>query len=301
MTSQEKNKKIKKITFSFGKNWVDYVKNFLDKEKLDVAKESFKKYLPIEEYKDKTLIDVGCGSGIFSFNALRLGAQKVISFDIDKYAIEATKIVKKKFYFLLPQNSQWEIFEGNILDKNLVNKLKEQGDIVYSWGVLHHTGKMWQAISNALQLVKPGGIFIVAIYNRAPSSNFWLRVKKIYNCVPKFLKLIMVYTVFTYIILRRIGSYLKATVFLKKRPFELKELFERERGMSIFYDVVDWLGGYPYEYASFEEVKEFIENLGFTLVKAPTKLPSVPKTLFNRFSFSYTGNNEFVFRKNETN
>ena len=275
-----------KITFSFGRNWVDYVNNFLDEKILNTVKESLLKYLPEDEYRDKTFIDIGCGSGIFSFNALRLGCKKVISFDIDKYSIEATRIVKEKFSHLLPKNYQWEIFEGSILDEDLVNKLKGQGDIVYSWGVLHHTGDMKRAIQNAAKMVSPNGYFIIAIYNRVPSSEFWLRVKKFYNQSSLIIKKIMVYSVFILGILKR-----------KLLGQATESLFSRERGMSIFYDVIDWLGGYPYEYATFEEIKNFVEKLGFDLIKAPKKLPSPPKTFLNRFSPHYTGNNEFIFRK----
>ena len=123
-----------KIIFSFGRNWVDYANNSLGEEEINIAKNSLLKYLPENEYKNKVFIDAGCGSGIFSLGALKLGCKKVISFDVDKYSIEATKITKNKFFSLLPKNYQWDAFLGSILDKNLVEKLKSQGDVVYSWG-----------------------------------------------------------------------------------------------------------------------------------------------------------------------
>ena len=52
--------------------------------------------------------------------------------------------------------------------------------------------------------------------------------------------------------------------------------------MSFYYDVIDWIGGYPYEYASRSQVKKIIEAKGFELVKV-TKPPAP------------TGCNEFVF------
>lgn len=293
--------KNKKTTFSFGRNWIDYVKNFLNEKQLDIAKESLFRYLPEEEYKNKTLIDIGCGSGIFSLNALRSGCKKVVSFDVDEYSVNATNLVKNKFFDLIPKNSEWNIFKASILDGKVIDKLRNTGDIVYSWGVLHHTGSMWEAIKNAAQIVKPQGYFILAIYNKASSSEYWLSVKKFYNQSPRIIKVLLAHLFFAYIIFRRLGSYVKALILGRKKPFSFKDILERERGMSIFYDVIDWLGGYPYEYASFEEIKNFVEKLGFKLIKAPTKLFSIPKTFFNQFSFHCTGNNEFVFQKNETN
>ena len=57
-------------------------------------------------------------------------------------------------------------------------------DIVYSWGVLHHTGDVWHAIENAASRVKPGGIFYIALYSADvqidPGPDFWLGIKKKY-------------------------------------------------------------------------------------------------------------------------
>ena len=164
------------ISFSFGRNWMDYVNNFLDEKQIDIVTKSFLRYLPEDEYRGKVFVDIGCGSGVCSLSALRLGCKKVISFDVDKYSVKATKMARDKFSSLLTESVQWEIFQGSILDGNLVDDFKNQGDIVYSWGVLHHTGKMYEAIRKAGQLVKPKGYLMLAIYNRAPSSNFWLRI-----------------------------------------------------------------------------------------------------------------------------
>ena len=63
---------------------------------------------------------------------------------------------------------------------------------------------------------------------------------------------------------------------------------KKSRGMDFYYDVIDWIGGYPYEYASIEEVDEIMSALGFKKVKLiPANVP--------------TGCNEFVFRRNTLN
>ena len=175
----------KNINFSFGRNWTKFVSRALDEEKIEAAKKSLLKYLSPEEYRNKVFIDIGCGSGIFSFGALSLGCKKVISFDIDERSVEAARLVKDRFSGSAG-GGRWEIFKGSILDDSLVRDLKGQGDIVYSWGVLHHTGDMRQAIRNAALLVKPGGFFIIAIYNKTASSDFWKEFKKFYNSAPYF-------------------------------------------------------------------------------------------------------------------
>jgi len=294
-----------KKTFSFGKNWIDYVKNALTQEKIESAKISLLNYIPEEEYKDKVFIDIGCGSGIFSLNALRLGCKKVISFDIDEYSIKATRIVKEKFSYLLPENYKWEIFKGNILDEKLVNKLKEKGDIVYAWGVLHHTGNMWQAIKNASLMVKKNGYFIIAIYNKAPYSYLWLKIKKFYNNASPVLKSLMIFFFQKWILLEKTMQY----YYRKIRRKKFKDTFNKTyRGMNFLNDLIDWIGGYPYEYASFGEAKNFLEKLGFELIKTPTKIPFLSqkdyrrqRSILRKLTYSYfkafTGNNEFVFKK----
>jgi 2-polyprenyl-3-methyl-5-hydroxy-6-metoxy-1,4-benzoquinol methylase len=68
-----------------------------------------------------------------------LGA-KVYSFDFDSNSVECTQILKNKYHI---ENNSWRVDEGSVLDLDYLTKLGKF-DIVYSWGVLHHTGKMWK-------------------------------------------------------------------------------------------------------------------------------------------------------------
>jgi len=294
----EKEKKIMEATynhrrrsFSFGRNWRDYVDSYLTIERLEKAKESMAKLISLSEFKGKTLIDVGCGSGIFSYNALQLGCNEVISFDFDKNSVATSCLVKEKFGSNLPPGFQWKIFEGSILDKNLVSNFKNKGDIVYSWGVLHHTGDMFSAINNVADLVKPGGYLIIAIYNKAPSSKFWLAEKRFYNNSSWLAKIFINYFLFLVVLSGRLIKLLLGRL----KPDET--LLSRDRGMSIYYDVVDWAGGYPYEFASCDEIIGYLTKKGFVLVSTPTRLPTRPLKLLNRFTLSNTGCNEFVFKR----
>ncbi|MDW8464060.1 MAG: methyltransferase domain-containing protein [Geminocystis sp.] len=285
--------------FWFGRNWKNYVKHVVTEKTLEEAKESLFKYVPQdiskdEFYRNKVFIDFGCGSGTFSLGALLTGCKKVISFDIQNESLEVTEMLKDKFKYLLNKldhEYSWEIFRGDILDDGLAETLSAFGDIVYSWGVLHHTGSMYKAIENACKLVKPGGFLIIAIYNHAPSSESWLKIKRFFNSHPPlqpFLALLY-------------GVFVCSAYIIRRKTFNLY----KDMGMHVFYDAIDWIGGYPYEYACYEEIQKFVENLGFTLVKSPTKLPcgkdsaetNPVKRFFQIIRAANTGCNEFVLKK----
>jgi len=251
------------ISFSFGENWLNYIKN-IGEQRFEEAQSSLKKLLKINNLNGKSFLDIGCGSGIMSLSAIKLGAKEVVSIDVDPKSVEASQLLKEKC-----DVSHWQILNDSILNETFISHLK-QYDIVYSWGVLHHTGNMWTAIKNASTLVKKDGIFCIAIYNKTWSSAFWLWFKKLYNKSNSFIKKLLV----LYIMIPRMII----------RLLKLKHPLKDKRGMSVYYDAIDWAGGYPYEYASFDEINQFVGNLGFKLINS-----SITKQI---------GCNEFVFVKN---
>lgn len=232
------------VSFSFGENWLNYVKN-LDQKRYVEAKQSLRELLKRQSLEGKTFLDIGCGSGIFSLAAVELGAKKIVSIDVDPKSVVACKQVKKK-----GEVGHWEILEGSILDKNFIQTLGTF-DIVYSWGALHHTGAMWEAVGNAANLVSHNGLLAIAIYNRTKTSNFWLKFKRLYNKSGKFVKIVLVWSIFIPRIMVRL--------------IKLKHPLRERRGMSIYYDAIDWAVGLPYEFASFEEVCSYLDEKRFRL------------------------------------
>ena len=258
--------------FSFGSNWKDFLRK-LTPERMRLARKSLEEFLPAD-LSGKSFIDVGCGSGLFSLAAVRMGAD-VTSIDVDDSSLECARYLKKKF----AKGSSWKIEKASALDARL--RQFEKFDVVYSWGVLHHTGYMTKAIRNVAGLVKKGGVFYIAIYNnntRYPlegSSKFWCFAKSVYNRSPPIIKE-AVYLAYTTYLLAGITASLR-------NPFSYIRNYKTVRGMDFFTDIKDWLGGYPYEYASADEMKRLFGRLGFTLVKEKRA-----RSL---------GCNEFLFRK----
>ena len=169
-----------------------------------------------------------------------------------------------------------------MLDRDYLGKLGTF-DIVYSWGVLHHTGQMWDALGNVAPLVAPSGKLFVAIYNDQGSmSKVWLWTKKAYNYLPNKLKCIVLVPSF----LRLWGpscikDLMRLKLFYRWRNYARNSA----RGMDPWRDVVDWVGGYPFEVAKPEEIFNFFSGRGFYLVQLKTCAGGL-------------GCNEFIFRRN---
>lgn len=246
--------------FEFGANWTQFL-SVLDEERIAQARISLERMLGSQDISGKTFIDIGSGSGLFSLAARLLGA-KVHSFDFDPKSVACAKELRRRYF---PDDESWVIEEGSVLDTNYMNSLGHF-DIVYSWGVLHHTGQMWKALDNAASLVAKEGRIFIAIYNdQGVASKFWTKVKKIYcsGLMGNFLIKLLFYPYFA------LGR-LVADVVKQRNPFTSYTEYKKSRGMSVVHDWVDWLGGYPFEVAKPEEIFDFYFQKGFVLQRMKT-------------------------------
>jgi 2-polyprenyl-6-hydroxyphenyl methylase/3-demethylubiquinone-9 3-methyltransferase len=263
--------------FAFGRNWSDFL-NSVDDSRVEAAIESLRSRLGADRLDGLNFLDAGSGSGLFSLAARMLGA-RVHSFDYDPQSVACTEELKHRF---LPGDDDWRIELGSVLDRPYVDSLGPF-DITYSWGVLHHTGSMWEALENVCRTVAVGGRLFIALYNdQGGPSGRWLMLKKFYNQVsPQFQRLIVL-ELFVFWHLR------SAAISIVRRKNPLIELDWRrpspERGMSQWYDTVDWVGGFPFEVAKPEQVFEFSVSRGFELRHLWTEGGG-------------HGNNEFVFQR----
>ena len=247
--------------FEFGKNWKSFLEK-LDVDRISNSQSSLVKMLETSSLAGKSFLDVGSGSGLSSLAAKNLGAE-VTSFDFDEMSVWCTSELRKQFY---AEDETWRVMQGSILDHTFLGKLG-QFDVVYSWGVLHHTGKMWAAIDNCLSLVAKDGILFIAIYNdQGIKSHFWWIVKWVYNKLPTVFKKPFAYVAGCFVTSLMV---LKYTIKLKPMTI-LGPIFDykQSRGMSFLSDIVDWYGGFPYEFASHEYLMDYIQSRGFKLQKS---------------------------------
>jgi 2-polyprenyl-3-methyl-5-hydroxy-6-metoxy-1,4-benzoquinol methylase len=249
--------------FEFGRNWAAFLA-VLDDERIATAENSLRAMLEVDSLAGKTFLDIGSGSGLFSLAARRLGA-KVHSFDFDSSSFACTQELRNRYY---PNDPNWRAEQGSALDADYLASLGEF-DIVYSWGVLHHTGDMWRALENAVLPTKKGGKLFIAIYNDTGSqARRWHWIKKTYCRLPRVLKTPFALAVSLPDELKRLVS---AVIRLKPSEYiHSWTRYKNGRGMNRWYDIIDWVGGFPYEVATVEEIFDFYKERGFTLTKITT-------------------------------
>ncbi len=250
--------------FRFGENWSRFLR-LLTEDRIVRAEDSLQEWLGATALHGVSFLDIGCGSGLFSLAARRLGA-RVRSFDADPLSVECASELRRSHF---PDDPDWTVERGSILDLPFVTSLGHF-DVVYSWGVLHHTGALRESLENAMIPLGDGGRLWLALYNdQGRITDYWRAVKTVYN--------------------RGVGG--RAAMLTLHIPYVAARVIVRaatgrwklERGMSMWYDLKDWLGGYPFEVAGPADVIAFFQDRGLRLDKA--------RTVGRR-----NGCNEFLFR-----
>lgn len=261
-----------RVQFDFGQNWKEYSRHAITLDRLAAAAQEFSRLHAGVQLAGRSFLDIGFGQGLSLLLACRAGA-RAVGCDINPKCAEALAITQRHF----PDVAEpVPTVVGSILEPAVVAQLRAAApdgdglyDVVHSWGVLHHTGDMGTAIRHAAELVRPGGHLVLAIYNRHWSSRPWLAIKWLYVRSPFWMQRVW------------IGLFYPM-IFVAKWLITRRSPHRQQRGMDFYYNVVDWVGGYPYEYATVSEITSRMAALGFVAVKTVTA--EVP-----------TGCNEFIF------
>jgi 2-polyprenyl-6-hydroxyphenyl methylase/3-demethylubiquinone-9 3-methyltransferase len=258
--------------YEFGQNWASYAQA-MPSDAIAQAVDNFQRLVPRAEVAGKTLLDLGCGSGLHSVAALRSGASRVWAVDIDPTSVQTTQRLLRD----LADNEPWQAERRDAFDLSDLPRF----DIVYSWGVLHHTGDLWGAVRAAAEKVAPGGLLVIAIYRKTPMCGFWKLEKRFYTAAPAWLRRLLEWG---YMTAFRAGLRVRG-----RRLADYVRQYSDNRGMAWQADVRDWLGGYPYESASQDEVLATLEGLGFTCRRKFCRSPGI--------GVLGTGCDEYVFVK----
>ncbi len=249
------------MRFGFGKNWSDFVDQKFSPQRVETARQHILNFIGRADLNGIDFLDIGCGSGLHSFAAFKSGARTIRGFDFDADSVAATR----RLQAIAGSPDNWTVGQGDILDDEFVKSLGT-ANLVYSWGVLHHTGNVWKAVDNAKRTVEPGGLFYIALYSAdvQPQRDYWLRIKQEYNAADEAKKGRMVWQ---YIWEHAMGrNPLRGLAVLYRIA-----TYRLNRGMDYFADIRDWLGGWPMEFVFDKDVIERVEGKSeFKLVNIAT-------------------------------
>jgi 2-polyprenyl-6-hydroxyphenyl methylase/3-demethylubiquinone-9 3-methyltransferase len=265
------------LRFGFGKNWKSFL-TLLNEERVREAERSLLTMLGRDNLHGIRFLDAGCGSGLFSLAAQRLGAREIVSFDYDPESVACARYLNEEF----GPFDNWRIEQGSVLDKDWLRTLGRY-DVVYCWGMLHHTGDMWTAMENVSGLVADNGVLFTSIYNdQGTKTALWKRIKRFYNASPRPVRFVMGNGFFL-----GTAAWMLLVDIIKRRKLWDRYSGRNHRGMGMYHDAIDWIGGYPFEAAKPEQVFRFLRDRGFILRELITK--------------QGLGCNEFVFQRATTN
>lgn len=248
--------------FAFGQNWRAFL-CAVDEERIERAAASLREFIGWRDLRGLRFLDIGSGSGLFSLAARRLGA-KVRSIDFDLDSVACARTLRQRY---CGEDEHWVIERGSVLDPTTLPQARSV-DIVYSWGVLHHTGQMWQAVANAANCVAPGGLLYLSIYNdQGWRSRVWHAIKRLYNALPPFLRGALLIPC----ALRLWGPTVLRDA-AAGRPLRSWRSYSSDslRGMDPWRDLIDWVGGLPFEVARPEQVLDRLRPLDFSLLRLRT-------------------------------
>ena len=209
----------------------------------------------------QSFLDIGSGSGLFSLAARRLGA-KVVSFDYDPESVRCTLEMRDRYR---PGDREWRILPGSVLDREFMQSLG-RFDVVYSYGVLHHTGQMWDALEFACERTAPDGRLYIALYNdQGRISRYWRGIKRAYSQTPALRPLLV-----AAVLAKHLPQAVATDLARGEHPRTRYSSKATERGMSVWHDWIDWIGGYPFEVARPGEVFSFLRERGLRVVEMRT-------------------------------
>jgi len=267
--------------FAFGENWAGYATKVTVAE-IAEAERGLLRLLGPAGLASQRFLDLGCGSGLHAAAALRRGAREVVAVDLDPESVRTAQELLGRY---APEGAAYRVLPGDVFD--IGPGSFGVFDIVYSWGVLHHTGNLERALASAAALVGPNGRLVVALYRRTWLDAFW-RVEKRWYAHASEKSQARARSVYVALFRLRMAA-------LGKSFTEYVSGYSSNRGMDYFHDLHDWMGGWPYEAIEPAEVAQLMASHGLE----PELVPARPagKRSGRPLGVFGSGCDEYVYRR----
>jgi len=176
------NKRSCGTEYAIGKKYSREYFDSMEKHRYEVEPEILS-FAEFGKYKGKKILEVGVGAGTDFLQWVRLGA-KAYGIDLTEEGIENVK-KRLKIYKLKAKELKKADCE-NIPYKD------NSFDLVYSWGVIHHTPDTEKALSEIIRVCKKGGECKIMVYHRRSLVALWQWLKRPWKgikwCIANFME-----------------------------------------------------------------------------------------------------------------
>lgn len=152
-------------------------KKFLSKEYFEEVKK--KKYFvephipnfaEFNKYKNKNVLEIGCGIGTDAIEFIKHGC-RYYGIDFSEKSVEITNARILKYNL---QNKKPKLFVDNCENLNKIKKLRIKFDLIYSFGVIHHTPNMKKAFESIYKIADKNSEIKIMLYAKNSYKNFLL-------------------------------------------------------------------------------------------------------------------------------
>jgi ubiquinone/menaquinone biosynthesis C-methylase UbiE len=240
--------------------WTEYIPEY------EASEKHWEIFYAAEEVQGKSILDAGCGTGIFSIIFANKGADQVTGIDISEGSLHTAQSLKEKFGLKNAEFEKQDMLALPFPDRSF--------DIVWAWGTVHHTTDPFKAIDELIRVLKPSGSILLAIYKRTRLTFIHEIIRKILVRTPRK----------TWKVLAKILA-----IFLSPVIFLLKKREKSRKGEKLEELIIDWYFVPIRHYYKPGEIKNYLEERGF----------SVEKFLPASGRFDSTSNFIFKARKHE--
>jgi len=213
--------------------WTEYIPEYPASEK------HWELFYTEEEVRGRTVLDAGCGTGIFSIIFANKGAAKVMGIDISPGSLMTAESLRKKFNLQNVEFQKQDMLELPFGDETF--------DIIWAWGTVHHTTAPFKAISELVRVLKRGGSFLLAVYRKTRLTLVHEIIRKTLIKTPRR----------SWTALSRILAF-----FLAPVVFLFKKREKSRKGEKLSELILDWYFVPIRHYYTPEEMKIFLKGKG---------------------------------------
>ena len=218
--------------------WTEYIPEY------EETKNHWNIFYSEKEAEGKSVLDAGCGTGIFSIIFAKSGASKVTGIDISDGSLETARSLADKFDLKNTEFRKEDMLALPFSD--------EYFDIVWAWGTVHHTTDPFKAIDNLIRVLRKGGSILLAVYTRTRLTFIHEIIRKTLVLTPRkswtFLSKIM-------------------ALFLTPVVFFFKKREKSRQGEKLEELILDWYFVPIRHYYTPDEIRSYLEERGFKIEK----------------------------------